>query len=58
MMSLLCPRCGSSRVNKSPSGQHLMCLDCQRVIVQVRVKEAAWSEDARQTSSSTPRALS
>jgi transcription initiation factor TFIIIB Brf1 subunit/transcription initiation factor TFIIB len=39
MGSQICPHCESSRVGKSPSGQHLVCLDCQRIIVQDRVKK-------------------
>ena len=37
--TVLCPNCGSARVNKSPSGQHQLCIGCQRIIVQGPIKK-------------------
>ena len=51
--TVLCPNCGSARVNKSPSGLHLICLDCQRVIVQDRIKKPR----GRKTKGRPPRSL-
>ena len=36
-----CPHCGSTRITTSPSGEHLLCLGCQRILVQPRDKDAA-----------------
>jgi ribosomal protein S27E len=35
-----CPHCGSTRITTSPSGEHLLCLGCQRILVQPRDKDA------------------
>ncbi|MGH9455015.1 MAG: hypothetical protein ACRD2O_13700, partial [Terriglobia bacterium] len=34
-----CPNCGSLRTSNSPSGQHYLCLDCQRVILSSQGSE-------------------
>lgn len=34
MKNTKCSICGSLRTTKSPSGQHLICLDCQRIILR------------------------
>lgn len=40
-----CPFCGSPRSTRSPSGEHLLCLGCQRIIIVPR-KEAPKEEDS------------
>jgi hypothetical protein len=34
-----CPYCGSSPLLQSPSGQHLLCVKCNRVLMQPRIKK-------------------
>jgi hypothetical protein len=36
--TVLCPYCGSALV-KSPSGQHLVCSGCKRIVLQERNKK-------------------
>lgn len=40
-----CPFCGSTRSTRSPSGEHLLCLACQRIIIIPR-KETRKEEGA------------
>lgn len=39
MKAQKCPHCGSSHTTRSPSGRHLLCLDCHRILVQPRTKK-------------------
>jgi hypothetical protein len=34
-----CPYCGASPLLQSPSGHHLMCVGCNRVLMQPRIKK-------------------
>jgi hypothetical protein len=34
-----CPYCGTSPLLQSPSGHHLMCVGCNRVLMQPRIKK-------------------
>jgi hypothetical protein len=36
MKTKTCPYCGSVRLTRSPSGEHLMCLGCHRIVVVAR----------------------
>jgi len=38
MKTQKCPFCGSTRTTRSPSGEHLLCLGCQRILVVPRTK--------------------
>ena len=31
-----CPFCGAPRTTRSPSGEHLLCMACQRIIIVPR----------------------
>ena len=56
----ICPNCGSSRIGPSPSGFHLVCSDCQRIMIQERVRKPRGrkprSKFVRPESSSIPEA--
>jgi len=44
-----CPFCGSSRTSRSPSGEHLLCLVCQRILIVPRQKAPPeMSEEAKE----------
>jgi hypothetical protein len=34
-----CPFCGAAPLLQSPSGRHLMCVSCNRVLMQPRIKK-------------------
>ncbi|HET7840511.1 MAG TPA: hypothetical protein VFM21_02840 [Terriglobia bacterium] len=34
-----CPYCGTSPLLQSPSGHHLLCVKCNRVLMQPRIKK-------------------
>jgi ribosomal protein S27E len=54
MKSRKCPHCGSTRITTSPSGEHLLCLGCQRILVQPREKEGAKEAEQMQEADSPP----
>lgn len=34
-----CPYCGATEVMRSPSGHHLLCASCNRILVQPRIRK-------------------
>jgi hypothetical protein len=49
-----CPFCGSSRTTRSPSGEHLLCLGCQRILIVPRSKASAEdSQEAKEPETET-----
>ena len=59
MKTRKCPHCGSTRITTSPSGEHLLCLGCQRILVQPRDKGTGKdTDDSREPGSgSTPESV-
>jgi hypothetical protein len=49
-----CPYCGSPRTTRSPSGEHLLCLGCQRIIIVPRKERKEAGEDADSKSKPVP----
>lgn len=52
-----CPYCGSTRITRSPSGEHMLCLGCQRILVVTKTKETkgnGHSEEAETESHAEP----
>ncbi len=40
-----CPYCGYGRMTRSPSGEHLLCLGCQRILVVPKAKDGRKHEE-------------
>lgn len=47
-----CPFCGAPRTTRSPSGEHLLCMACQRIIIVPRKESPKEDEEGAEARTS------